>query len=231
MAAFLDDITPFYGTGEKNEEGKDLDTFLEEYDPKMYDNPSLTVDTLVFRHKKDFTSTNKGLKLLMIKRRNHPSIGAWALPGGFVNIKEDVETAAIRELEEETGVTGIPVVQLYTWGEAWRDPRARIVTVSYLAMVEEELPVKAGDDAAEALWFDVILDQREEKNTYVLKLSNKEEEEEIWCEIEIIEKLYGILVEKKYKVLKGQGMAFDHGRFILQALLYIEEQLAKATCP
>lgn len=232
MPAFLENIAPFYGTHEKNEDGQDLETFLEEYDPKKYDNPSLTVDTLVFRHKKDFHSIEKGLKLLMIKRKNHPSIGFWALPGGFVNIREDVETAAKRELEEETGLTGISVSQLFTWGDAWRDPRARIVTVAYLALVEENLTVQAGDDAADALWFDVILRKLGKKNSeklmqssYELILSNEDRKLELKSVVEISQNRKGIIKEKSYQVIDSEGIAFDHPRFIVQALQYIEEQL------
>lgn len=93
----------------------------------------------------------------MIKRGNHPSIGYWALPGGFVELREDMDQAAARELEEETGVKGLPLQQLRTWGSYDRDPRWRVITTSYLALVEGELPVKAGDDAADALWMDVEL--------------------------------------------------------------------------
>lgn len=157
MPAFLSNITPFLGMGTKNEEGKDLNEFLDAYEAGAFECPSVTADILVFQYKKKIEATGKGLKLLMIKRKNHPSIGYWALPGGFVNMREDIKEAAKRELFEETGLLGIDVAQLYCWGGYERDPRTRIVTVSYLAMVEESLEVKAGDDAEDALWFDVEL--------------------------------------------------------------------------
>ncbi|ROR23690.1 8-oxo-dGTP diphosphatase [Mobilisporobacter senegalensis] len=230
MSAFLEEFSSFLGTGEKNELGQDLKSFLEDYDPKKYENPCVTVDTLVFRHKDKLTTVNKGLKLLMIKRRNHPCIGFWALPGGFVEIREDTLDAAKRELKEETGLTDVPMEQIYTWGEANRDPRARIITLSYLALVEEELEVKAGDDATEAVWMDVKcnllnVDKTQDciKQSYEIYLNNSEKKIELKGIVEVLENCKGLLKEKSYKVITSNGIAFDHARFIMQSLLYIEE--------
>lgn len=231
MPAFLEDITPFYGTGEKNENGQDLESFLKEYDTKKYDNPSVTVDTLVIQHDSNLNTVNTGLKLLMIKRRNHPSIGYWALPGGFVNIREDLIDAAKRELQEETGLTNIPMEQVFTWGEANRDPRARIVTVTYLALVEEDLKAVAADDAADAAWMNINFNQTgiEEcskegiiKITYELKLSNIEKQVELHAMIEVVKNKKGLIKEANYKVISSMGIAFDHPRCIAQGLLYIQ---------
>ena len=83
----------FIGTGENNEAGQDLSTFLNNYNPDKYKNPCNTVDTLVFTY-----NDNNGKitinKILLIKRKNHPSIGWWALPGGFVEYREDLRAAA-----------------------------------------------------------------------------------------------------------------------------------------
>ena len=81
MPAFLEDIRPFYGNRERNDMGQTLEEFLEAYDPKRYEQPSVTVDTLVVQHPNQFDTVNQGLKVLMIQRGNHPSIGKWALPG------------------------------------------------------------------------------------------------------------------------------------------------------
>jgi len=80
----------------------------------------------------------EGLKVLLIRCGNHPSIGLWALPGGFVEMKESLREAAARELEEETGVKGMRLEQLYTFGEVERDPRTRIISVAYMAVVDDE---------------------------------------------------------------------------------------------
>lgn len=155
--AFLEKLDRFYGTGECNRAGESLEAFLEKYNPKKYDCPSNTVDMVVVRCREKYRQWGQPLKVLMIKRGNHPSIGYWAVPGGFVELREDMDQAAARELEEETGVKGLPLQQLRTWGSYDRDPRWRVITTSYLALVEGELPVKAGDDAADALWMDVEL--------------------------------------------------------------------------
>lgn len=237
MPAFFKEIESFRGTGEKNELGQDLESFLEEYDTNKYENPSVTADMIVIQHPKEFHTVKEGLKVLMVKRRNHPSIGYWALPGGFVNIREDIDLAAKRELLEETGVDDVAIEQLHTWGEAWRDPRARIVTVAYLALLDEGRELKAGDDAADAAWFDIKLSKKEEveevnnqgrtriKTKYELALVNEEKKVELVATVDVSYNKTGIMKEYQYQVLTSNHIAFDHPRFIVQALLNIEGAL------
>lgn len=237
MPAFFKEIESFRGTGEKNELGQDLESFLEEYDTNKYENPSVTADMIVIQHPKEFHTVKEGLKVLMVKRRNHPSIGYWALPGGFVNIREDIDLAVKRELLEETGVDDVVIEQLHTWGEAWRDPRARIVTVAYLALLDEGRELKAGDDAADAAWFDIKLSKKEEveevnnqgrtriKTQYELALVNEEKKVELGATVEVSYNKTGIMKEYQYQVLTSNHIAFDHPRFIVQALLNIEGAL------
>ncbi|WP_058556805.1 NUDIX domain-containing protein [Thiohalocapsa sp. ML1] len=113
-----------------------------------YPHPAVTTDIAVF------TIRDDALQLLLIRRRNPPFAGAWALPGGFVDIDEDLDACAARELAEETGVVGVYLEQLYTFGTPGRDPRERIISVAYLAMAPAAtVAVQAGDDAADAAWF------------------------------------------------------------------------------
>ena len=91
MPAFFDDISSFYGTGERNVSGQTLEEFLELYDPYKYKNPCCTTDAVVFSYREKLDSTLTGLKLLLVKRSNHPSIGFWALPGGFIELQEDID--------------------------------------------------------------------------------------------------------------------------------------------
>lgn len=101
-----------------------------------------------------FTLQDDALKVLLIRRALDPHKGKWALPGGFVEIDEDLETAALRELEEETGVTGVYLEQLYTFGAPDRDPRERVITVAYYALAPiDRLHPQASSDAAEVGWF------------------------------------------------------------------------------
>jgi 8-oxo-dGTP diphosphatase len=103
-----------------------------------------------------FSKGSKHLQLLLIKRGNDPFKGMWALPGGFVEDDEELETAAIRELEEETGLKLPAMNQLHTFGKVGRDPRARTVSVTYYGFVNVgEHKVKGSDDAAEARWVNV----------------------------------------------------------------------------
>lgn len=95
------------------------------------------------------------LTVLLVKRRNDPFKGMWALPGGFIGRNEDVVDAAKRELKEETGVSGIYLEQLYTFGEPKRDPRGRVLSVAYFALLSVKRGVKAGDDARDANFFPV----------------------------------------------------------------------------
>ncbi len=155
--SYLKDNARFAGTGERDANGYTLDEFLNSYDPRKYDSPCNTVDMLVFRSKEPYRRKDQPLKLLLIKRKNHPSIGFWATPGGFADVYENLEDSAKRELLEETGVSGIPLIQLGTWGDYDRDPRWRIITTAYLALVEGDLAEHAGDDAADAAWFDAKL--------------------------------------------------------------------------
>lgn len=125
--------------------------FLEQYDPNKYEKPSVTADIVIFT-----LSEDNVLSVLLIKRGGYPYKDKWAVPGGFVNIEEDVNMAALRELEEETGLTCIPMEQFQTFGEADRDPRMRVISVAYMAFVPKDtLTIKAGDDAQDAQLFKI----------------------------------------------------------------------------
>ena len=113
-----------------------------------YARPALAVDCVVFGLDDD------DLKVLLIRRDLEPFQGRWALPGGFVHMDETVDEAAKRELSEETGVGRVFLEQLYTFSALDRDPRERIVSVAYYALVNlSDHRVKAATDAREAAWF------------------------------------------------------------------------------
>ena len=117
---------------------------------EKYEKPSVTVDIVVF------TIQNNDLKVLLVKRDIEPFKGKWAIPGGFVRMDESLEEAAKRELQEETGVKEIYLEQLYTFGDPKRDPRGRVITVSYMALVNsEKIKLEATTDVSEAQWFSV----------------------------------------------------------------------------
>jgi 8-oxo-dGTP diphosphatase len=101
-----------------------------------------------------FTIRSGALTVLLARRGVPPFEGQFAIPGGFVHEDEDLNQAALRELLEETGVTDVYLEQLYSFGDAGRDPRGRVITVAYFALISPDRPLKAGTDAAEAKWWE-----------------------------------------------------------------------------
>ena len=110
--------------------------------------PAVTTDIVLF------TLRAEKLQLLLIRRRNPPFQGGWALPGGFLDLDEDLNDCAKRELEEETGIKDIYLEQLYTFGKHQRDPRERVISVAYYALIaSDRITLKPASDATEAAWF------------------------------------------------------------------------------
>jgi len=115
--------------------------------------PAMTVDCVVFGCSLADRLT-AGLQVLLIRRMNSPFQNSWAFPGGFVRVDEELETAAHRELVEETGVKCGFLEQLYTFGRVDRDPRERVISVAYFALVKvTDHQVRAATDASDAKWW------------------------------------------------------------------------------
>jgi 8-oxo-dGTP diphosphatase len=112
-----------------------------------YPRPAVTVDIALLR------AGAGGDEILLIRRDKAPFAGAWALPGGFVDADEDLPDAARRELAEETGLTGIALEQLRSFGTPGRDPRGHNVSIVYRGRTAPGAEVQAGSDAADAQWF------------------------------------------------------------------------------
>src|SRR5574341_1162228 len=109
----------------------------------------VTVDLVIF------TIREQTLQVLLVERALPPFEGRWALPGGFIREGEGLEPAALRELEEETGVRDVYLEQLYTFGDPGRDPRGRVVTVAYYALIASDRTLVASTDARAARWWPV----------------------------------------------------------------------------
>lgn len=208
--------------------------FLQAYNPQKYEKPSVTVDILLFT----VTEQERGnyrklpakeLKLLMIKRGKHPFKGSWALPGGFVQMDESLEEAASRELKEETSIDNVYMEQLYTWSDVKRDPRMRVISTSYISLVDRKsFTVKADDDADDAKWFTVKCKQYEERRTSLIdgyrleKLYNltlsAEDEMKVSAVIRKVKEVQGKDCKNYYEILSSEGIAFDHAKIIAYAI-------------
>ena len=110
--------------------------FLKSYDESIYDKPSVTVDMVLFTvgekqvDNKKRKNLEKELRILLVKRKNYPFKGYWAIPGGFIDINESLEASVYKKLKEETNIENVYFEQLYTWGEVNRDPRMRVISAS-----------------------------------------------------------------------------------------------------
>ena len=220
----------------KNIDGLTELEFLSNYNSSKYEKPSVTVDMLSFtldeiRSEDIKRLPEKELKILLIKRKDHPFLGTWAIPGGFVNINESVDDAAYRELKEETNIDNIYMEQLYTWGDVNRDPRMRVVSTSYMALVNKQgLKEKAGDDASDLAWFSISKElSREYKapngdiiKNYILSLISTEKHINIIYAITEINSFIGFNKRVTYnfeiKERSNSKLAFDHVEILSYAL-------------
>ncbi len=215
----------------RNSKGLTEKEYLKNYKPGNYERPSVTVDMLIFTidtvtPKNSKCSADKVLKLLLIKRNNHPYIFQWALPGGFVNMEESLEAAAARELKEETGIENVYMEQLYTMGGVGRDPRMRVISTAYMALApKESLNAVAGDDADEACWFTVhkeLIEESDKGRTWSITLLHESEAAFIKYLVKETFRMNGVVkVSDTYIELMPDSkdkIAFDHIEVINLAL-------------
>ncbi|MFP3388347.1 NUDIX hydrolase [Brevibacillus sp. SIMBA_040] len=216
-----------------NKQGQTEQQFLQAYDASQFDRPSVTVDMLVFtvsdEEEKNYRKLSpKSLNILLVKRGDHPFLGQWALPGGFVSPSESLEEAARRELRTETNIDNIYLEQLYTWGEVDRDPRTRVISTSYMALVNSEvLEVIAGDDADEAEWFQLEDKWLRETKTATpdgsitekwIELRLRHEAEELSATIKVTKTVTGRSIRETREIVDVNQIAFDHAQIIQYAL-------------
>lgn len=212
--------------------------FLQNYNIKKYEQPSVAADIAVFTVKKipdeNYRKLDgKRLCLLMIKRGKPPFKDFFALPGGFAKKNETVDDTALRELYEETSVENISLSQLKTTSTPGRDPRGWIISCGYLALVDStKLSVKSGDDASDALWFEVDyklvseeIREQSKVTKYRLQLTNGENR----LSADITEKVSIGSYGRKFSVTaeNSEGIAFDHSELIAYA---IAELRRKTVC-
>ena len=199
--------------------------FIEWYQANekgKYETPSMTTDMIIF------TNQHEKLQLLLIQRKQHPFKQSWAFPGGFVDMDEDLDTAALRELQEETGLQQIYATQLYTWSDVNRDPRMRVISASYLALVNREalLAAKAADDAADVALFTIelpVVKKYVGTQRIMLRLSHPQKGT-LSAEFDITYTQVGKQLHEKINIVEQQNIAFDHAKAIVYAILRMRER-------
>lgn len=227
--------------------------FLAQYDIGTYERPSVAVDMAVFsvlgmagdeesvRNAENYRKLpERKLKLLLIKRASYPYKDCWALPGGFCRKGENVSETAYRELKEETNVGSAYLKPIGIFGEEGRDPRGWIISNLYLALMDGEVcKLRAGSDAWEARWFQVVFSEKEisrdiQENSAVII---KEYSLQLLCEDEDTEPIQidGVIREQKrfqnyhetveYEIVKNTGFGFDHAKLITCAILKLRESV------
>lgn len=217
----------------RDRNGRTEQEFLRYYDAGIYERPSVTVDMLIFtvfdKEQGNYRKLpEKSLQLLLIKRGEHPYLGQWALPGGFVSMHESIEEAAQRELKSEANVENLYMEQLFTWGEVGRDPRTRVISASYMALADRTaLDVKAGDDADDACWFEVSHRVVQEKKTMLedgyelerlIRITLSHEAEALDATVKVTTAYRGRAKRISREIVESRGLAFDHARIIEYAI-------------
>lgn len=182
--------------------------FLKDYDASKFDRFSITTDILIFSISDDVQDNyrklnDKYFSVLLVKRENYPYKDKWCLPGGFVKIDEDLEDAPVRILANETGLHNIYLEQLYTYGEVNRDPRTRVISTSYMALIDKnKLNEKLNKNAS---WFNIT--KLEDDKSIYITLDNGDEELKFTIKKELKEKTTD---RYKFTVLENNSIAFDH---------------------
>lgn len=191
--------------------------FLKDYDSSVFEKLSVTVDILVLSVSSEGVSNyrktdKKKMSILLVKRDKYPFKDKWCLPGGFLGINEELDDAPVRILKNETNVDDIYLEQLYTFGNVKRDPRMRVVSTSYMALIDKNrLNNKLSNNAS---WFDVV-NINENNNVVNIILNNGFETITFSVRKKLIKKTtdrYKFIEEENYKI------AFDHTLVILAGL-------------
>ncbi|MCR5483777.1 MAG: NUDIX hydrolase [Bacilli bacterium] len=198
--------------------------FLKDYNPDEFKKLSLTTDILVLSVSSNETNNyrktdDKKMSVLLVKRENYPFKDMWCLPGGFVGYDEDLDDAPVRILKRETNLDNIFLEQLYTFGNAKRDPRMRIVSTSYMSLIDKNRLNETLNKNAS--WFDITL--CEEKNNIVtIVLDNGE----TTLSFTIKKKLKEETTDRySFEVVDNKSIAFDHPLVILSGLERLKNKL------
>ena len=207
-------------------EYKSEDEFLKDYDISKFDQLSMTADILLIsvsdHETSNYRKTNKKtMSILLVKRNEYPYKDKWCLPGGFLNPKnETLEECAMRVLKQETNLENIYLEQLYTFDDPKRDPRTRVVSTSYMALIDKNKLTQMINKNAS--WFDVVLLEDNEKEV-TITLTNGVDTIHVNVKKELREKTTG-----RYTVtsLDNKDLAFDHDLVIVSGLERLRNKLS-----
>ncbi len=207
-----------------NKEYKSEEEFLKDYDASKYDRFSVTSDVVLFSvsdgNKSDYRRLNKKYySVLLVKRHNYPFKDKWCLPGGFVRIDETSEDAARRILASETNLHNVFLEQLYTFDTIDRDPRTRVLSVSYMGLVDKN---KLDDSLYEdASWFNIT--SLEDDKSYHVTLDNVNEEIKFVVGKKLKEKTTD---RYRFNIIKNDSLAFDHPITIISGMERLKNKIS-----
>ena len=206
-------------------EYKTEEEFLKDYDPKAFDQLSMTSDILLIsvsdQEQTNYRKTSKKMmSVLLVKRDDYPFKDKWCLPGGFLNPKtETLEECAKRVLKTETNLSNIYLEQLYTYDAIDRDPRTRVVSTTYIALIDKNKLTEMINPNAS--WFDIVL--LEEKNKVVdITLDNGKDTIHLSIKKELREKTTD---RYRFIAVKNDALAFDHALVILAGIERVRNKI------
>lgn len=204
-------------------EYKSEEEFLKDYNPREFDPFSLTTDILIFSVSDEIEQnyrklSKKNFSVLLVKRDTYPFKDKWCLPGGFVQLAEDLEDSARRILEQEANIHDIYLEQLYTYGNPNRDPRMRVISTSYMGLIDKnKLTDKLNSNAS---WFDVMV--LEDEATIDVTLNNGIESLHFKIKKTLREKTTD---RYQYDILENKDIAFDHPLVIVSGISRLKNKL------
>lgn len=203
---------------------KSEEEFLKNYDPNEYERLSVTTDILVLsvssNDNANYRKTDdKKMSVLLVKRDNYPFKDMWCLPGGFVGYNEDLDEAPKRILKSETNLDNLYLEQLYTFGEVKRDPRMRVISTSYMSLIDKNRLMEHINKNAS--WFDIVL-YEEKDNVVTIILDNGIETISFSIKKELREKTTD---RYSFNIIKNTNIAFDHPLVILAGLERLKNKL------
>lgn len=199
------------------------EAFLKDYDSSVFEKLSMTTDILIMSVSNEDTGnyrklSEKKFSILLVKRDNYPFKGKWCLPGGFVGIDETLDEAAKRVLKTETNLKDIYIEQLYTFSGIKRDPRMRVISTSYMALVDKNRLMDKL--SANASWFNVFM--LEDEKSYNVTLDNGIEE----IKFVVGKKLRDKTTDRyDFNIIKNDKLAFDHPLVIVSGIERLKNKI------